>query len=304
MSTSMWLWRVMLPGLGLTLCLLVGWQSFQGSESEARAETPAPRSARAGRQHGGDRVLAEGRVAVRPGALVTVGTELGGVVDILSAREKTRVKKGDRLVSLRADDRQTALTEAEAKLAEAEAEVDDQKREYQRRVKATTASQSFSAEIDVTRRDYEVAVARKRAAGAAVTQCRSALARTRISSPIDGVVLTSYVQSGEIVPPGSRLVTVCDLSQTRIEAEVDEFDAPRIAPGAEVTITAEGHVGPPWRGTVEEIPDRVDARTLRPEDPGRPSDTRVLLVKIATDEPLPLKLGQQVEIEIRSKLTE
>jgi RND family efflux transporter MFP subunit len=235
---------------------------------------------------------------------VTVGTELGGFIDAVSAREKTPVKKGDRLVSLRADERQTALAEAEAKLAEAEAEVEYQRREYQRRVKATTASQSFSAEIDATRRDYEVAVARKRAAVAAVTQCRSALARTRISSPIDGVTLGCYVQPGEIVPPGSRLVTICDLSQTRIEAEVDEFDAPRIALGAEVMITAEGHVGPPWRGTVEEIPDRVDARTLRPEDPGRPSDTRVLLVKIATDEPLPLKLGQQVEVEIRSKALE
>ena len=168
-------------------------------------------------------------------------------------------------------------------------------------MKATTSSQAFVADIDLARRDYEVAVARKRAAEAAVAQCRSALGRMQVTSPIDGVILARYAQVGEIIPPGSRLVTICDLSRTWIEAEVDEVDAFRIVVGAEVSLTAEGHPGAPWRGVVEEIPDRVEPRALRPEDPGRPTDTRVLLVKIATGEALPLKLGQQVEVEIRAK---
>jgi RND family efflux transporter MFP subunit len=294
----MWLWRVILPGLGLALCLLVGWQTFQAGEAELRAGKTTTRSIR---ERGASRVLAEGRVAARPGALVTVGAELGGMVETVAVKENARVKKDDLLVSLRSEDRKNALSEAEAKLAEAQAEVEYQKREYQRKVKAPTPSQSFSAEIDLTRRDYEVAVARKRAAEAAVAQCRSALARMRINAPIDGVIVACYAQPGELIPPGSRLVTVCDLARTWIEAEVDEFDAARIALGAEVSITAEGHAGAPWRGVIEQIPVRVEPRALRPEDPGRPTDTRVLLVKIATGEPLPLKLGQQVEVEIRLK---
>jgi hypothetical protein len=54
----------------------------------------------------------------------------------------------------------------------------------------------------------------------------------------------------------------------------------------------------PWRGTVEEIPDQVVPRRIRPEDPGRPTDTRILAVKIALAGPTPLKLGQRVEVEI------
>jgi hypothetical protein len=49
---------------------------------------------------------------------------------------------------------------------------------------------------------------------------------------------------------------------------------------------------------VEEIPDTVVGRRLKPQDPGKPEDTRVLLVKIAFQEPTPLKLGQRVEIRI------
>ena len=116
---------------------------------------------------------------------------------------------------------------------------------------------------------------------------------------IDGVVLARFVELGETVPPGARLATVCDLTKLRVEAEVDEFDADRLAPGDLAVITAEGHPGESWPGRVEEVPDRVAERQVRPEDPGRPSDTRVLLVKVAPDKPLPLKLGQRVEIEIR-----
>jgi hypothetical protein len=61
---------------------------------------------------------------------------------------------------------------------------------------------------------------------------------------------------------------------------------------------AEGYDGASWRGRVEEIPDAVVGRRLKPQDPGKPEDTRVLLVKIALLEPTPLKLGQRVEIRI------
>jgi hypothetical protein len=90
------------------------------------------------------------------------------------------------------------------------------------------------------------------------------------------------------------------LNRTRIEAEVDEFDAGHVTVGARVTITAEGFDGQTWEGTVEEIPDCVVGRKLRPDDPGKPVDSRVLAVKIAlAGSRPPLKIGQRVEIEIR-----
>ena len=66
----------------------------------------------------------------------------------------------------------------------------------------------------------------------------------------------------------------------------------------EVRVTAEGYDGKVWQGRVEEIPDAVVGRRLKPQDPGKPEDTRVLLVKVALLEPTPLKLGQRVEIRI------
>ena len=99
-----------------------------------------------------------------------------------------------------------------------------------------------------------------------------------------------------------RMVIPKGRMHIRVEAEVDEYDAPRVAVGAEATLTAEGYGAASWRGTVEEVPDRVGGRSIAPEDPGRPTDTRVLLVKVRFDVPHPLKLGQRVEVEIRTAL--
>jgi len=124
------------------------------------------------------------------------------------------------------------------------------------------------------------------------------LAKSRIVAPIDGVVLERYVDSGETVREGDRIVKVADLDRVRVEAEVDEFDAGRVKLGAAVLVTAEGYDGQLWPAHIEEIPDAVVERGLQPRDPGQPTDARVLRVKIALEHPTPLKLGQRVQVRI------
>ena len=295
MSSSMWIWRVILPAIGLAACSLALWQS---SRTEGPRPAPGTVTRRSDASRG--RVIAEGRIVARPGAEVTLSGEAGGTVLALLSREKAKVRKGDVLVEFRSDDLRFAMAEAEARLAEAVADLSYNQSEYQRKARATTGASQFQSELHAGRRDLEVAEARRKGADLAVGRARWALARAKVTSPIDGVVVATYVEPGEIAAPASRLVTVCDLSRLRIEAEVDEFDVARIAPGDDVVIKAEGYDAS-WRGTVEEVPDRVAARTLLPDDPGRPSDTRVLLVKIGLAQPVPLKLGQQVEVEVRPR---
>ena len=92
--------------------------------------------------------------------------------------------------------------------------------------------------------------------------------------------------------------TLADLSRLRVEGEAHEADAGAIALGAPVRISAEGYPGQSWPGRVEEIPDSVTLRRLKPQDPSRPTDTRILAVKVAFVEPNPLKLGTTVELRI------
>lgn len=126
------------------------------------------------------------------------------------------------------------------------------------------------------------------------------LGKTVITAPIDGVVIARGVHAGETVAAGDELVTIANLDRTRVEAEVDEFDVARVTLGAPVDVTAEGFERA-WRGTIEEIPDAVVNRRLKPQDPSKPIDTRVLLVKVAFAEETPLKLGQRVEVRMHTR---
>jgi RND family efflux transporter MFP subunit len=299
----MWMWRVVLPGLGLGLSAVILWQTWQVGQSRgAYADVKSADGARdSARKIASNRIVAEGRVVARPGADVVVGTEDGGTIERVLVNERSHVRKGDLLVEFRSTAQEAALAEAKAKLTETEAQHTYQHRQMNRTLKSDTTSKAYQAELDAAHRDLDTAIAQRRAAIAAVKRCEAALARTRLTAPIDGTIVAQFVQPGETVAAGARLVEIADLSQVRVEAEVDEFDIGRLLLGAEAAISAEGADDKAWRGRVEEIPDRVVERETRPDDPGRPSDSRVLRVKVALDERVPFKLGQKVDLEIQTQ---
>jgi len=69
------------------------------------------------------------------------------------------------------------------------------------------------------------------------------------------VVLDHQAEEGETVAAGAPIVTIADLSRTRISAEVDKFDAPSLREGAEVAVSVQGLPGRSFWGRVSEIPD-------------------------------------------------
>lgn len=263
---------------------------------EPKEENAAPAPVAPAALDGG--VVAEGRLVTYPGAEVVVGTELPGTVIRLLVDEKDAVRKGQVIAELKADDLRAEIAEARARVSEAEADIRFADVDLDRADRLLTAKVGTQETADRARSHRDAAHARRQTALASVTRLEAVLAKTRITAPLSGVVITRNVDAGEHVEAGDALLTIADLDRTRIEAEVDEFDAGRVALGSPVTITVEGYTGQSWKGTVEEIPDAVVGRRLKPQDPGRPSDTRVLLVKVALGEATPLKLGQRVEVEI------
>lgn len=281
--------RILYPILGI---LILGATVVQ-----VKATRPKPAPARVDKVAQQPRVVAEGRVVAYPGAEVTIGTDVDGTIARLTVQEKDRVKRGETIAILEADDTRAALGVARARVGEADADI----RLYQSEV--ARARNLFQVDIgskqawEKADRDLDAARARRASASAEVARLEALVAKTVITSPIDGVVIARHVQAGETIKDGDAIVTVADLAKTRIEAEIDEFDVARMKLGAPVEIAAEGF-DRTWRGTIEEIPDSVVNRRIKPQDPSKPIDTRVLLVKVAFDGPTPLKLGQRVEIEI------
>lgn len=288
--------KSLLPLIGVLLTLVLAGQVRNGRGTDAAEAAPATTPVQDERQN--ERVIAEGRLVTYPGAEVVVATELPGMVVRLLVDEKDRVRKGQVIAELRADDLRAELSEARARVDEAEADIRFAEVDLGRAERLLAEKVGTQEVADRARRNRDAASARRETAQASASRIQAVLAKTRIVSPISGVVILRSVQPGEHLEAGEPLVTVADLDRIRVEAEVDEFDAGRVALGAPVQVTAEGYTGKSWPARIEEIPDAVVSRRLKPQDPGRPSDTRVLLVKIALDGKTPLKLGQRVEVEI------
>jgi HlyD family secretion protein len=242
-------------------------------------------------------VLAEGRVAVPTGAEITVGAELSGKLVRLLVKERDHVKAGDVLAEVDVKEQQAALNEAWARVKEAGADVDFAARERKRSQQLWNSNVVAEATLDRSVHDSSAAESHRTSLLAGATRISASIAKAKIVAPIDGTVTQRFADAGEMVSAGAPIVTIADLSNLRVEAEVGEFDTGRVRLGAEVTIHAEGYE-PRWRGKVSEIPDRVVPRSLKPLDPSRPVDTRVLIVKVDLSEPVPLKLGQRVEVEV------
>ena len=144
----------------------------------------------------------------------------------------------------------------------------------------------------------EAARARRKALDAAATRIEAQIAKTQIHSPIDGTVIARSVHPGQTAEPASPCFTIANLARKRIEAEVNEFDGGRVEPAALATVTAEGYPGHDLACAGGGDPQRRHRPPDAPQDPGRPTDTGVVLVKLELLDPVPLRLGQRVEIRI------
>jgi RND family efflux transporter MFP subunit len=244
-------------------------------------------------------VTAEGRLITYPGAEVTIGADFTGTIQTLAVQEKDWLQKGQLIAEIKADDIRASLAESKAKIAELDADLKLHHSEVARADKLWQSGVGSRQMFDRSQRDLEVAQAKRETVSAEIRRLQAILAKTRVVAPIDGVIITRHTNMGETIESGKPIVTLADLRKTRIEAEVDEFDIGKIKLNDPVEIYAEGY-STIWRGHVEEIPDNVTTRRIKPQDPAKPVDTRVLMVKVALDGETPLKLGQRVEVKINS----
>jgi RND family efflux transporter MFP subunit len=277
-------------GLGLVVATVL-------QARNAAVTATAPRVAAAAAGHG---IAAEGRVVTYPGAEVRVSAERGGRLVRLNVEEGDRVRAGQVLAEIESEELRAALAEARGRVGEAEAGVRLAELVRDRRRQLLAERIVSAHDADEAERGLDRARARGDAARAEAARYEAQLRKSRIVAPLSGTVTARHADAGETVEAGDAVVTIADLMRLRVDAEADEADAGSLAVGAPASITADGYPGQAWKGRVEDVADSVTLRRLKPQDPSRPTDTRILAVKVAFDEPSPLRLGTTVELKIRA----
>lgn len=268
-----WMWG--LAGLlGLALATAVSSQLWMARPTPVAVETVAPAPV--------TRVLAvNGRIAAVHS--VDIRTRVGGTLAALPVSEGDGVEAGQVLARIGAEAQNAAVRQAMAALDAALIARDEARETYDRSrtlgeniarsILETQARAVQSAEQDVARLT------------AVLEQAQAALRDHTIRAPMDGTVLALSADEGQIVDQSTPILTLADLSDLVVEADVDESYAAQIAAGQPAVLQLAGETET-RNGQVVFVSRQVDVATGG------------LAVRISFDDPVDAPVGLTVAANI------
>src|SRR5436190_14015934 len=114
--------------------------------------------------------------------------------------------------------------------------------------------------LDVTRKEQDVTVRRAdiERARAQIALIDSQLGDTVAASPIDGVVLVKAANVGEIVAPGTTIVTIGDIDHPWLRGYITERDLGRVKLGTKARVTTDSYPGKDYWGRVSFISSEAE----------------------------------------------
>jgi HlyD family secretion protein len=202
---------------------------------------------------------------------VNVGSQVSGIIDKLFVDFNSLVKKDQLLATLDPRLFQATLERADAGLASAKANVEkaqaafaDSERIAKRTLDLRQQGLVSQAEVDTALATRDSNAAALSAAKAAVLQAKADrdlaatnLAFTRITSPIDGIVVSRNVDVGQTVAAAFQAPTLFlianDLTKMQILANIDEADVGKVREGLESRFTVDAYPGEVFSGKIREV---------------------------------------------------
>jgi HlyD family secretion protein len=261
-------------------------------------------------------ILASGTLAYRE--QVQLRSEVIGQVIELHVKEADLVKKDDPVITLDPKTYQAQVEQAEARVRIQEIAIERQrlliktltdrferqKTMFAKNLVDEDSYEAIESELSLAKVDLRSLQESLAQARAALDQSEELLGKTRIKSPIDGVVIQIDIKEGETVIagtmniPGATMMVIADPSETLTEVQVDEADIAQVVEGQRADIFTAAYPDTPLSGTIQSI------ASVARQTPGQASLS--FLVKILLDEQSSrtIRPGMSVRADIYTQSSE
>ncbi len=208
---------------------------------------------------------------IKPINTIAVGTQVSGTVAKIYVDYNSVVKKGQLLAELdpslfqaNVDQSNAKLSNAKASLAKATANLSYKKNNYQRYKHLYEKNYVSRDDVELAQSGYLQAKAELDSARAEVSAANATLNNnltnlrySKITSPVDGTVISRAVDVGQTVAASFNTPTLFevakDLTQMQIETSVSEADIGRIVVGQTAKYTLDGYQDRIFEGKVTQI---------------------------------------------------
>lgn len=202
--------------------------------------------------------------------LVDVGAQATGRVDKLHVKLGQRLKKGDLIADIDATQQQNTLKDEQASYQALIAQHDIKKLQLsQSQNDFNKQKQGFDAgivsEVDLNKAKNALLVAQKELSASTsqleqaklkIATAKTNLAYTRITAPIDGVVVSVVTKEGQTINAMQSSPTIIKLAQidtVQIKAKFSEADIPKLKVGMTANFTILGLPNQKFNATLEAI---------------------------------------------------
>ena len=119
------------------------------------------------------------------------------------------------------------------------------------------ALKATQAQVGVSQAQVSAAKANVSQRDSALAQARIDLARTKITSPVNGIVIKRTIERGQTVASSLQapelFVIAQNLSDMQVEAAIDESDVGRLVVGQKATFTVDAFPGQTFQGAVQQV---------------------------------------------------
>ncbi|MCQ2753975.1 MAG: efflux RND transporter periplasmic adaptor subunit [bacterium] len=208
---------------------------------------------------------------IKPINTIAVGTQVSGTVSRIYVDYNSVVKKGDMLAELdpslfqaNVDQSTAKLNTAKAAYSKANSTLNYKRNNYQRYKHLYEKNYVSKDEVELAQANYlqaqaEVAAARAEvsAAQASLSNNMTNLGYSKITSPVDGTVISRAVDVGQTVAASFNTPTLFevakDLTKMQIETSVSEADIGRIKVGQKANYVLDGYQDRTFEGEVTQV---------------------------------------------------
>ena len=209
--------------------------------------------------------------SIKPINTIAVGTQVSGTVAGIYVDYNSVVKKGDLLAELdpslfqsNVDQSTAKLNNAKASLSRASASLNYKKNNYQRYKNLYEKNYVSKDEVELAYANYQQALAEVASANAEVNASQATLNNnltnlrySKITSPVDGTVISRAVDVGQTVAASFNTPTLFevakDLTKMQIETSVSEADIGKIKVGQDAKYTLDGYQDKTFEGKVTQV---------------------------------------------------
>ncbi len=246
-----------------------------------------------------DDVSESGKIA--PAFEVDIKAKVSGEVAEVHVVEGQAVKKGDLLMTVVDTDYARSLALARVSVTEATLQLEAAELDAKRKQAAFASRGISEAEYDYAVRQVELAKVQRERTRVQLRTAQDQLDYTRITSPIDGVVIVRNVEPGELVTAGvsatvngEPALTIAQIDRLLLELDLNQVDVARVQLGQTARVLLDAYPGVEVPGTVTSLAAAGHLDTTRNVD--------VFTVKVELDPSqatVQIKPGMTAEVRIR-----